>query len=595
MEFKNMRRFLPILLILALALTFTLAPISAQGDAPQGTWLGTWPYVLPPDHHLNSFAAGGLNSNLGVVYRPIVELQPAFYMWGTDEYEPVLATSWGFTDDNTAYEMTLRDDATWSNGTPITSQDVVVTYALGRLLGWAQFNYIDDVEAVDEQTVRFHFIGDEPSLLAERLILKEHIVARDNYGELADSALELFESGATRADESWQALVTEVNQFRPDELIVSGPFTYSLSDVGDTFLTLRWQPNSIYSDTTNFGELRLWAGETDTTAPLVLSGELAHSTNVYPPSTIESFVQSGIELAIIPRAYGPGLLFQHDTYPWNIKEVRQATALIIDRAQSAFLTNGLGAAPTIYMAGILDEQVPLLMTEETVAQLDLYQYDPDRAAELLESVGFSRNADGIWADEDGNTISAEYKFPAEFADFSGAAQDAISQMNDFGYDITARALPWQESAADIRAGNFELSVWAWGAASPFAARHFWGPIQRFNYVDLADGQIGMNFPMEFEWEGEQINLDDMINNINVGLDLEEQRERASEVALIVNELMPYIPLNIMLSVEPFNTDLISGKPADDDPILLNPSGSGDHFIIKGILDGSLAPAGAAAQ
>ena len=33
--------------------------------------------------------------------------------------------------------------------------------------------------------------------------------------------------------------------------------------------------------------------------------------------------------------------------PWNVKEVRQATAMVIDREQSAFLTNGLGATATV--------------------------------------------------------------------------------------------------------------------------------------------------------------------------------------------------------------------------------------------------------
>src|SRR5690606_37812629 len=105
------------------------------------------------------------------------------------------------------------------------------------------------------------------------------------------------------------------------------------------------------------------------------------------------------------------------------------------------------------------------------------------------------------------------------------------QLNAFGFDITPRALPWQEAAADIRAGNFEISVWSWASGSPFASIQFFGPIQRFNYVALTDDQRGMNFPMEFEYNGEMINLDEMINQASAGLDTEAQKERASEVAL----------------------------------------------------------------
>jgi ABC-type transport system substrate-binding protein len=168
------------------------------------------------------------------------------------------------------------------------------------------------------------------------------------------------------------------------------------------------------------------------------------------------------------------------------------------------------------------------------------------------------------------------------------ALNATEQMNEFGFDVTARAIPWQQCADDIRNGAFELSVWSWSSASPFPARQFFGPIQRFNYTDLTQGQKGMNFPMEFEWNGEQVNLDKMIDDSSAGLDIEQQKEITSQVALIINDLMPYVPLNMLISVEPFNTDLISGAPAPDDPILQNPSGV-DHFVVYTLLTGVLGP------
>ena len=585
-----MKRYLHLLIALALVLTAvgTFSQSAQAQEGPTGTWYGTWPYKLKPEHHLNSFSTGGLNDNLGNVYKSFVELPHAFFMWGSGEYVSLLGAEWGFAEDGSYYWTKLRDDAMWSNGTPVTADDVVATYAIGQLLEWSQFDYINKVEKIDDQTVYYYFT-DEPSLLAERLILKEYISSAETYGELAAKATELVASGATPEDEAWQALADEIREFRPEELIASGPYTYTLDDVGDAYMTLYWQPNSIFSDSVQFGELRLWAGETEATTPLVLSGELAHSTNVYPPSSQEAFENEGVRLVTLPRAYGPAVLFQHDVYPWNVKEVRQAAALVIDRAENAFLTNGLGATPTIYMAGLPDSMVPLWLDEEAIAQLDTYDFDTDRAAELLRSVGWELNDNGKWEDADGNTLKGEYKFPAEFDDFSGAALNATEQMNDFGFDIEARAIPWQQCADDIRNGDFDLSVWSWASPSPYPASNFYGPLQRFNYVSFSDGRVGMNFPMEFEWEGEMINLDEMITNTSAGLDIEKQKELSTEVALIINELMPFIPLNMLVSVEPFNESLISGEVSEDDPILLNPSGT-DHFVIYYILTGVLGPA-----
>src|SRR5690606_14039122 len=143
-----------------------------------------------------AFADGGPGTNLGNVYREMVELAPAFYMWADNSYVPLLAESWGFTEDNSAYAITLQEGLTWSNGSAIDADDIVTTYAMGRLVGWSQFNYIDEVEKVDDLTVHFHFNG-EPSLLAEQLLLREPIVADDTYGEFTQRALDLFATDAT--------------------------------------------------------------------------------------------------------------------------------------------------------------------------------------------------------------------------------------------------------------------------------------------------------------------------------------------------------------------------------------------------------------
>ncbi len=148
-------------------------------------------------------------------------------------------------------------------------------------------------------------------------------------------------------------------------------------------------------------------------------------------------------------------------------------------------------------------------------------------------------------------------------------------------------LPFAEAAANIRAGEFQLSVWSWASASPFAARQFFGPTQRFNYVGLSNDQRGMDFPMEFEWNGEQVNLNDMINHASDGLDRDVQRERASAVALIINDMLPYIPLNVERSIEPLNEDLIAGYPTEGE-WSANPTNS-DHAIIYYLLTGVISP------
>jgi len=48
------------------------------------------------------------------------------------QYAPGLVEAWRFSDDQRSIAITLRDDITWSDGTPVTADDVAFTYELVR-------------------------------------------------------------------------------------------------------------------------------------------------------------------------------------------------------------------------------------------------------------------------------------------------------------------------------------------------------------------------------------------------------------------------------------------------------------------------------
>ena len=326
-----MRR-ITLLIVLALMLT-SVAPALAQ-EGPTGTFYAAWPYPLPPDGHLNSFATGGPGQGAGIgLYWRWVELPLAFYLAADASYEGWLAESWEFEGDD-AFVVRLRQDAVWSDGTPITADDVVGTYAIGRILKWSEFNYVSAVEKVDDFTVRYALSN--PSLVAQHLILRSPIRSMVTYGDLAQQALDLIASGAEVDGEEWSALQTEILEFRPESIIASGPFIYTLDDVGDSFMTLHWQPNSIFSDTVQFGEVRIWYGETEAITPLVLDGEVTYATHGFPPATDQAMQDAGLRVLRAPYNYGAAVYINHDVYPFSRPEVRQAMAMVIDREESAF-------------------------------------------------------------------------------------------------------------------------------------------------------------------------------------------------------------------------------------------------------------------
>jgi ABC-type transport system substrate-binding protein len=91
----------------------------------------------------------------------LVEEQPDFEEH-PPTFAPQLARSYEWSADHKALTFHLRDDAVWSDGVPITAEDVRWTWQAqtNPEVGWdSSFmkEGIKDVEVVDSHTVRFHY------------------------------------------------------------------------------------------------------------------------------------------------------------------------------------------------------------------------------------------------------------------------------------------------------------------------------------------------------------------------------------------------------------------------------------------------------
>ena len=88
------------------------------------------------------------------------------YADGTLEPEPALATDWTISDDGTVYTFTLREGVTFHDGTPLNAG--AVKFNFDRMLDEEHpfhdtgpfplsffFSAVEEVEAVDDMTVRF--------------------------------------------------------------------------------------------------------------------------------------------------------------------------------------------------------------------------------------------------------------------------------------------------------------------------------------------------------------------------------------------------------------------------------------------------------
>lgn len=575
-----------LVLFLVLALLLPMASVAQEEEHILGVG---YPFTVPPEGHMNPFVSGTM-LNLGV-NSDLLHLPYGFYLWAENRYEPVLAEDWGF-DGEESFWLKLKSDLKWSDDSPLTVQDVVDTFAISRIFGGTLFNYVDEITVEEDNVVRFNMYN--PSSQVDRFVLTSSVYDSATFGEFAERARELFEAGKTEEDQEWADLRTEITEFRPENVLYSGPYTLNPENVTDAQMRLEWQPYSIYSDTVAWDSVIVWRGEEDISTPLVFSGDLMYSTNAYPAATIEEFIENpDIYVARVPLGYGSAMFINHglEDFPLADLNVRKAIAHAVNREEAA---RGLGPAgkPVNWMVGFPEHLVESWLTDEDLARLDPYQYDLEEAEAYMEKAGYTRNDDGMWVDEEGEVLSFELTVPAEFAGFTVAAESVNIQLNDFGMDVALRLVPNAEHIPSVNEGNFEAAFRLWGTSRTHPQHAYYIGIQRRNYVDPgleADGFRGIDFEMEeVEVNEEVYNLQELIEASAEGFDHEAQQKIVADLAYVFNQTLPIIPFVEELRNHPVNIAAVDGIPSPDDPIMRN--SSSDNFFIWGVLNGTIVPA-----
>jgi peptide/nickel transport system substrate-binding protein len=542
-----------------------------------------WPYQLPPDGHFNSFSSGAIN--LGI-YQDLMEPPLSVYMWGAGEYEGIAAESFGFDDDGN-YTVTLVSGKTWSDGTPVTSADIVATFNTGYLVGWSVWDNLESVEAVDDMTAKFT-LG-EPSLATERLIMTENLRAASVYGDFGTKGAELLASGAAKDSEEVTAALDELTKFRPEMLVSGGPFKLMPEDVADARVKLVKNDGGVDADKVAFDEVVVWNGETETVFPLLQDGQLWYATHGFAPAQEEAHINKGLDIIRNPYYSGPAVYFNFKVEPLNKVEFRQAVAHIIDREQNGFVSLGESGVAVEYMAGVSDNLLVNYVSEEVLDSLNTYDLDLEAAAALLESIGYTKGADGTWADASGTALAFEMIFPAEYADWSAAAENAAQALNDFGIQVTARGVQFQQHFQEVYDGNFELAIVNWGTGSPFPYQSYLEPFRRFNGQGELAGESsgsGMGFDTNVTYSGGEIDVLALTIDSSKGTDTEAIAAAVTELAKAYNELLPAVPIWERYGNNPINREFLNA-PEVDDNVYLN--AGADHFMPYMILTGRITP------
>ncbi|HKH57002.1 MAG TPA: ABC transporter substrate-binding protein [Rubrobacter sp.] len=545
---------------------------------------GAYPYLLPPEGHFNTFVTNAFFQL--TLYQDVLEMPMAMYRWAEREYVSYMATEWGFEPPD-GFKVTLRKGAKWSDGSEFTSKDVVATFNILRLQEQLAWNYLATVEPDDEYNLTFKM--KDPSTVVERLVLRERIRANSVYGKWSDKAQELFDSGADPDSKEYRDVLTKFEEYRPEQLVVSGPYNIDKKSITESELTMDKVDTAWNADRTKFDKLVIYNGEVPAVTPIVLSKDIDYATHGFPLATEKSFKEQGIRILRPPTYSGPALYFNYA----KIKavadpQVRRAIAHAIDMYENATVSLADSAKRSEYMTGVSDVMIKDWVSGQDLANMDPYEYDPDKASSMFEELGFKKDG-GVWVSPDGERMEYELGAPAEFADWSAAAKNLADQLTKFGIKTTVRTVTFTQWQPRLQNGQFEMGIEAWGQGQPHPVYSFEYPLLT-NNLDASGGGMSYDLTQNTESFGE-VDLEKMIIQTASGLDEEDQKAAVTKLAIIFNELLPVIPLWERYGNNPaLEGERVEGWLPDSDPIYQN-SPYEDSFTVMMIMDGTLKPAG----
>ena len=254
--------------------------------------------------------------------------------------------------DDLEYEVTLREDTVFSDGSPLTSADVVNAFERNGesdLYG-AFLSFITAVSAPDERTVHFKLNAPMGSVLQERLALVRVFPA---------------------------ALTDEQLATKP---IGSGPWCYetiNAADGGRISFTANHRYTGPWPATCERMEWSVLLDDTRRTDELIDKDVMA--MEAAPVVRAEELAGAGATVEWVPGFNLPFLMFNCEKPPFDDVRVRQALLYAID------VDSLIGT----YMAGHARAATSLLPDyfRHYHRAATVYSYDPEKARTLLAAAG----------------------------------------------------------------------------------------------------------------------------------------------------------------------------------------------------------------
>jgi peptide/nickel transport system substrate-binding protein len=357
-------------------------------------------------------------------------------------YKGDLAEEWNVSQDGKTLFFRIVRNATWHDGTPLTANDVKFTlelYLKQPLPQASFFRVIESVETPDNYTVIIKLKQPSPTFIPLALAFwRNHMIIPRHLYEGTN-------------------ITTNPYNMRP---IGSGPFKFVEWKKGD-YILLERNDNYFKAGLPCLDKIIFKVlPNTEAMLNALATGEIG-AINLVPEVNLDQ-VRSMTGVKLFPIFTGLGLVLyisiNTQKYPLSIKEVRQALNYAINKDEIIKLVlGGVGRPQT----GIFSSELGPFHNPSVG-----YEYNPDKANQILDSLGFKKGPDGIRVTPNGTKLSFKLYFTAGDLPRMRASEIVKEQLKKIGVEIIPQSFDWPTLREMITVKyDFDL-VWFGHATGP---------------------------------------------------------------------------------------------------------------------------------
>jgi len=517
---------------------------------------GTLKYISPQGPlalNFNPFAPAALPT-AGLIYEPLFYVNPL-----TGRITPLLGTSYKWEDNNLKLVITTRSGVTWSDGVPFTASDVAFTFnyikqypALDLGGQWSPVNELESVEASGSNIVIFSFktpdIPDFYNTIAGQEIVPEHI---------------------------WSTINAPL-QFRNENPVGTGPFLFkSLNPQTNTVIYTK-NPNFWMKGLPYIDEFQYTSVSSNQYGLLVMLKHEADFSWIGMTDPAKTWIAPDPEdnHGFFPAVSYNYLFINTQNPPLDNPTVRKAIELAIDK-QSINEKAYFNIAGVANAAGIIPTQLKEWF-DPTLATLaaSLSTYNPNEALNLLESLGYKKNASGILVGPDGKP------FPTLIIPVVSGWNDYVTTSNIISQDLRKIGIPSiveqttpGNASLDLLSGKYDL-YFSWNIAAPT-------PYGWYNlYLNPAfSAPKGENVISDYSRYTNPL-VTAALKVYESTTDPRLQKQAMYVIERIMLEDVPYIPVVGAPAWNAYSTKYFVGWPSESDPYcaLTTPGYGGEELL-----------------